>query len=85
MKLAATLARSLQADMQAELRDIERAVTTGTREAGRALRTELGRQVRAPAPSRLELRWGVRLEVVARERQLLGARVDYSNRFSDRI
>ena len=36
MKLTATLARSLQADMQAELRDIERAVTTGTRDAGRA-------------------------------------------------
>ena len=45
MKLAATLARSLQADMQAELRDIERAVTSGTREAGRGLRTELRRQV----------------------------------------
>jgi hypothetical protein len=36
MKLAATLARSLQADMQVELRNIERAVTTGTRDAGRA-------------------------------------------------
>ena len=45
MKLVATLARSLQADMQAELRDIERAVATGTRDAGRALRTELRRQV----------------------------------------
>jgi Family of unknown function (DUF6441) len=45
MKLAASIARSLQADMQAELRDIERAVATGTREAGRALRTELRRQV----------------------------------------
>src|SRR5918995_1487832 len=45
MKLAATFARSLQADMQAELRDIERAVATGTREAGRGLRTELRRQV----------------------------------------
>ena len=45
MKLAATIARSLQADMQAELRDIERAVATGTREAGRGLRTELRRQV----------------------------------------
>jgi hypothetical protein len=41
MKLAATLARSLQADMQAELRDIERAVAAGTRDAGRGLRTEL--------------------------------------------
>jgi hypothetical protein len=45
MKLAATIARSLQADLQAELRDIERAVTGGTREAGRGLRTELRRQV----------------------------------------
>jgi Family of unknown function (DUF6441) len=45
MKLAATLARSLHADMQAELRDIERAVTSGTRDAGRGLRTELRRQV----------------------------------------
>ncbi len=45
MKLAATITRSLPADMQAELRDIERAVATGTREAGRSLRTELRRQV----------------------------------------
>ena len=45
MKLAATLARSLQADMQEELRNIERSVATGTREAGRGLRTELRRQV----------------------------------------
>ena len=37
MKLAAGIARSLQADMQAELRDIERAVASGTREAGRGL------------------------------------------------
>jgi hypothetical protein len=36
---------SLQADMQAELRDIERAVTAGTRDAGRGLKTELRRQV----------------------------------------
>jgi Family of unknown function (DUF6441) len=45
MNLVATIARSLQADMQAELRDIERAVASGTREAGRGLRTELRRQV----------------------------------------
>jgi sodium/hydrogen antiporter len=45
MKLAATIARSFQADMQAELRDIERAVATRTRDAGRGLRTELRRQV----------------------------------------
>jgi hypothetical protein len=45
MKLAATIARSLQADMQGELRDIERAVATGTRDAGRGLKTELRRQV----------------------------------------
>jgi hypothetical protein len=45
MKLAASLARSLQADLQAELRDLERAVTTGTKAAGQGLKTELRRQV----------------------------------------
>ena len=45
MKLVATLARSLQAGMQAELRDLERAVTSGTRAAGRGLKTELRREV----------------------------------------
>ena len=45
MKLAATIARSFQAGIQAELRDIERAVDSGTRDAGRGLRTELRRQV----------------------------------------
>ena len=45
MKLAATIARSLQTDMQAELRGIEGAVAAGTREAGRGLKTELRRQV----------------------------------------
>ena len=45
MKLAASITRSLQTDMQAELRSIERAVTSGTRGAGRWLKTELRRQV----------------------------------------
>jgi Family of unknown function (DUF6441) len=45
MKLVATLVRSLQADMQVALRNIERAVTIGTRNAGRGLKTELRRQV----------------------------------------
>jgi hypothetical protein len=45
MKLVASLARSLQADMQAELRDVERAVVAGTKSAGRGLKTELCRQV----------------------------------------
>jgi hypothetical protein len=45
MKLAATIARSLQADMQTELRDLERAVAAGTRSAGQSLKTELRRQV----------------------------------------
>jgi Family of unknown function (DUF6441) len=45
MKLAASIARALQADMQAELREIERAVTSGTRDAGRGLRAELRHQV----------------------------------------
>ena len=44
MKLAA-ITRSLQADMQAELRDLERATAVGTKEAGRGLKTELRRQV----------------------------------------
>ena len=48
MKLAATIARALQADMQVELRNIERAVAAGTRDAGRGLKTELRRQVAAP-------------------------------------
>ena len=51
MKLAATITRSLQAGMQAELRDIERAVIGGTREAGRGLKTELRRQVASAGPS----------------------------------
>jgi hypothetical protein len=34
MKLTGSITRSLQADMQAELRDFERAVATGTRDAG---------------------------------------------------
>jgi Family of unknown function (DUF6441) len=45
MKLATTITRSLRADMQAELRDIERAVASATRDAGRGLRTELRQQV----------------------------------------
>jgi hypothetical protein len=45
VKLAAAIARSLQADMRAELRDLERAVAAGTRDASRGLRTELRRQV----------------------------------------
>jgi hypothetical protein len=45
MRLAATIARSLQAGMQVELRGIERAVATGTRDAGLSLKTELRRQV----------------------------------------
>jgi len=45
MKPAATIARFLQADLQADLRDIERAVISGTRDSGRGLKTELRRQV----------------------------------------
>jgi hypothetical protein len=44
MKLIGIITRSLQADMQAELRDLERAAVAGTREAGRGLSTELRRQ-----------------------------------------
>jgi Family of unknown function (DUF6441) len=45
MKLAATVARSVQPSLQAELRGLESAVASGTRGAGRSLRTELRRQV----------------------------------------
>ena len=45
MRLGARITRSLQADMQAELRDLERAAAAGTKEAGRGLKTELRRQV----------------------------------------
>jgi len=45
MKFAATITRSLQIDILAEVRHIERAVATGTRDAGRGLKTELRRQV----------------------------------------
>jgi len=45
MKLTATIIRSVEADMQAELRHVERAVASGTREAGRGLKAELRRQV----------------------------------------
>jgi hypothetical protein len=45
MKLTATIIRSVEADMQAEMRHVERAVASGTREAGRGLKAELRRQV----------------------------------------
>jgi hypothetical protein len=45
MKLTATIIRSVEADMQAELRGLERAVAAGTRSAGQSLKTELRRQV----------------------------------------
>jgi hypothetical protein len=45
MKFTGSIVRSLQSDMRAELRDLERAVTTGTRDAGRGLKSELRRQV----------------------------------------
>ncbi len=46
MKLAATIARPLQAGMKAELRAIERAVASGTKDAGRGLMTGLSRKAR---------------------------------------
>jgi hypothetical protein len=49
MKLAAVFTRSLQAGMQAELRDIERAAAAGTHDAGRGPRQSCGVRSRAPA------------------------------------
>jgi Family of unknown function (DUF6441) len=45
MNLGASITRSLQVDMQAELRDLERAVAAGTKVAVQSLKTELRRQV----------------------------------------
>jgi hypothetical protein len=45
MNFIFTVARSLQEDMQAELRALERAVAVGTRSAGQSLKTELRRQI----------------------------------------
>ena len=45
MKLAAAIAGSIKADMQAEMRRIERAVTAGVKEAGDGLKGSLRKQV----------------------------------------
>jgi hypothetical protein len=45
MKFTGSIVRSQQADMRAELCDLERAVASGTRDAGRELKSELRRQV----------------------------------------
>jgi hypothetical protein len=58
MKFAATIARMLRADMQAELRDIERAVASGTRDAGRGPQgwaAPAGDERRARAAARQQL------------------------------
>jgi hypothetical protein len=58
MKVAASITRSLQACVQAQLRDLERAMATGVRDAGRGLKTELRRQVSSAglgAPARQQL------------------------------
>jgi len=45
VKLAATIAGSIKADMQAEMRRIERAVTAGVKESGDGLKGSLRKQV----------------------------------------
>jgi len=45
MKLAAAIAGSIKADMQAEMRGIEKAVATGVKEAGDGLKGSLRKQV----------------------------------------
>jgi hypothetical protein len=58
VKFAAWITRSLQANMRAELGDIERAASNGTRDAGRGLKTELRRQVSTTGPGqRLANSW----------------------------
>ena len=44
MKLTATIIRSVEAGIRAELRHIECAVAAGARDAGRGLRKELRRR-----------------------------------------
>jgi hypothetical protein len=69
VRFATTIARALQADMQAELRALERAAATGTRNAGRGLRTELRRQVTSA-------RLGQRLANSWRDRPFPNRRLD---------
>jgi hypothetical protein len=57
MKLTAKIGQSLQADLRAELRHLERAVAQSTKDAGRSLRTELRRQVSAGLGQRLANSW----------------------------
>jgi hypothetical protein len=54
LKLAGTIVHSLPADMQTKLGDIERAVASGTRYAGRGLKTEPRRQMREAIKALLE-------------------------------
>ena len=58
MNPVATIARSLQADMRAVLRNLIRATAAGTKEAGRSLKTELrGRVTSARLGQRLTRTW----------------------------
>ena len=45
MKLAATIAGSVLADMESEVRSISKAVTAGVKDAGRGLKGDLRKQV----------------------------------------
>jgi hypothetical protein len=72
MKFAATITRSLQAGMQAELRELERAVASATREAGQNLKTDLRRQGwerRARPAARQQLAGQALSEPAARRRE----------------
>ena len=58
MKLAATIVGSIKADLQAEMRDIEKAVAAGVKEAGDGLKGSLRKQVVAAGlGSRLARAW----------------------------
>ena len=72
MKLTATIIRSVEADMQAELRDIERAVASGTRDAGRGLKDRAppaGGERRARPAARQQLARQALPEPEARRRE----------------
>jgi len=62
MKLAASIAGSMKADLKAELRQIEKAVTGGVKDAGDGLKGSLRRQViSAGLGTRLARTWRSRV------------------------
>ena len=67
MKLATTIAGSIKAGMEAEIRTISKAVTAGVKEAGRGIKGDLRKQVvSAGLGMRLSRTWRERTYPVPR-------------------